>query len=79
MYTGLIYNDVFSKSLNIFGSQWYSVYDVFNLLKQKEVMLDPLDSYRGTPYPIGLDPIWQVLEFGVKCFMCLLFNSYIVL
>ena len=60
MYTGLIYNDFFSKSLNIFGSQWYT-HDTLNYLKQKEVMLDPLDSYRGTPYPIGLDPVWQVI------------------
>jgi len=61
MYTGLIYNDFFSKSVNIFGSQWYA-HDVLNFLKHKNIMLDPLDSYRGTPYPIGLDPVWQVRD-----------------
>jgi len=60
MYTGLIYNDFFSKSLNLFGSQWYVPYETFHILKEKEIMLDPKDAFYDTSYPIGLDPVWQV-------------------
>ncbi|CAH1131208.1 unnamed protein product [Ceutorhynchus assimilis] len=63
MYTGLIYNDVFSKSVNIFGSSW----KVSNLtLKYVESittdhMLDPAtDDYVQYSYPFGLDPVWQL-------------------
>ncbi|XP_041970218.1 V-type proton ATPase 116 kDa subunit a1-like isoform X2 [Aricia agestis] len=59
IYTGLIYNDMFSKSINIFGSSWSNVYDNETLRSRKEFNLDPKDSYSQEPYPIGLDPAWQ--------------------
>lgn len=61
MYTGLIYNDVFSKSLNIFGSSWEIVYDAKTIMAAKdELQLDPKDSFINSTYPFGMDPIWQV-------------------
>ncbi|XP_021947203.1 V-type proton ATPase 116 kDa subunit a1 isoform X2 [Folsomia candida] len=61
-YTGLIYNDVFSKSINIFGSYWYVNRTQAYLQEPdvKEVMLDPKTSFYDYPYPVGLDPVWQV-------------------
>lgn len=59
IYTGLIYNDMFSKSLNIFGSSWRNVYDNKTLQANKMLELDPLDAYTQTPYPFGMDPAWQ--------------------
>uniref|UniRef100_A0A1I8NPI2 V-type proton ATPase subunit a n=1 Tax=Stomoxys calcitrans TaxID=35570 RepID=A0A1I8NPI2_STOCA len=61
MYTGLIYNDIFSKSLNIFGSHWEVHYNKSTVLENKYLQLNPETSdYSGTPYPFGMDPIWQV-------------------
>lgn len=69
VYSGMIYNDIFSKSVNIFGSSWYPVSANYTptVLKSETVMLDPLNAFRqngkmGTPYPFGLDPIWQLAE-----------------
>ncbi|XP_071444730.1 V-type proton ATPase 116 kDa subunit a 1 isoform X1 [Hetaerina americana] len=63
MYTGLIYNDIFSKSLNIFGSYWDSNYDKKTLMNNKYLQLDPNSTaYVGYPYPFGMDPIWQVAD-----------------
>lgn len=56
-YTGFIYNDVFSKSMNIFGPQWY-VNETSNMTEETDLL--PKSNYRGTPYFIGIDPIWQV-------------------
>ncbi|XP_034484917.1 V-type proton ATPase 116 kDa subunit a isoform X10 [Drosophila innubila] len=61
MYTGLIYNDIFSKSLNIFGSHWHLSYNKSTVFNNKYLQLSPATSdYEGTPYPFGMDPIWQV-------------------
>ncbi|KPJ05979.1 V-type proton ATPase 116 kDa subunit a isoform 1 [Papilio machaon] len=59
IYTGLIYNDMFSKSLNIFGSSWKNTYDNETLVRHRMLELDPAIAYTQTPYPFGLDPAWQ--------------------
>ncbi|XP_041673309.1 V-type proton ATPase 116 kDa subunit a isoform X3 [Cheilinus undulatus] len=71
IYTGIIYNDCFSKSLNAFGSGW-SVRPMFNagvggnwtfetLKGNKVLQLDPaVDGVFKGPYPIGIDPIWNI-------------------
>ncbi|MEQ2240725.1 hypothetical protein ILYODFUR_018090, partial [Ilyodon furcidens] len=68
MYTGIIYNDCFSKSLNMFGSGW-SVRPMFKqgnwtidtLEGNRALQLDPaVEGVFGGPYPIGIDPIWSI-------------------
>ncbi|XP_051960048.1 V-type proton ATPase 116 kDa subunit a 2-like isoform X2 [Xyrauchen texanus] len=68
IYTGIIYNDCFSKSLNLFGSGW-SVKAMFdhgnltmNTLRSNGFLaLDPnvTGVFKG-PYPLGIDPIWNL-------------------
>ncbi|CAB3237965.1 unnamed protein product [Arctia plantaginis] len=70
MYTGLIYNDIFSKSLNIFGSSWRNNYNESTLTSNKLLQLNP-DSwdYLQSPYPFGIDPVWQLAEANKIIFM----------
>ena len=56
IYTGLLYNDIFSKSLNVFGSAWIGE-KVF-----VQSQMNPTTQYRQIPYPFGIDPIWQVSQ-----------------
>ncbi|XP_018403724.1 PREDICTED: V-type proton ATPase 116 kDa subunit a-like isoform X4 [Cyphomyrmex costatus] len=63
MYTGLIYNDIFSKSLNIFGSNWLVNYNRSTVQHNKELQLNPNSTdYVDYPYPFGMDPVWQLAE-----------------
>ncbi|XP_059177285.1 V-type proton ATPase 116 kDa subunit a1-like isoform X2 [Physella acuta] len=59
VYTGMIYNDIFSKSFNIFGSKWYP-HGLEDLDHVEDVQLDPITThYNMTSYAIGIDPVWQ--------------------
>ena len=66
IYTGLIYNDVFSKSMNIFGSSWQVTEARSTILNHESLMLNPgrnegnRSDYHGSPYPFGVDPVWQI-------------------
>jgi len=66
IYSGMLYNDIFSKSVNIFGTSWIvgADYTEEYLTSNEQVMLDPRDTYNNTgyPYPFGLDPVWQMAE-----------------
>ena len=53
MYTGLIYNDIFSKSLHLFRSGWEW---------QSDPDKDPVLVPNGHTYPFGLDPAWHGAE-----------------
>uniref|UniRef100_A0A1B6MPW5 V-type proton ATPase subunit a n=1 Tax=Graphocephala atropunctata TaxID=36148 RepID=A0A1B6MPW5_9HEMI len=59
IYTGIIYNDVFSKMFNIFGSSWKLNYTTTQYMENKDMTLDPRFEYTQFPYPVGLDPVWQ--------------------
>uniref|UniRef100_A0A663MN14 V-type proton ATPase subunit a n=1 Tax=Athene cunicularia TaxID=194338 RepID=A0A663MN14_ATHCN len=61
-YTGLIYNDCFSKSLNMFGSSW-SVRPMFSKGNWSTPLLQlnpAIPGVFGGPYPFGIDPIWNI-------------------
>ncbi|KAJ3299275.1 H(+)-transporting V0 sector ATPase subunit a [Borealophlyctis nickersoniae] len=62
IYTGLIYNDIFSKAMNIFGSGWNFV---------KEPHAEKWIGEQTGVYPFGVDPAWMGAEN-----MLIFSNSY---
>uniref|UniRef100_A0A6B2EM69 V-type proton ATPase subunit a n=1 Tax=Phlebotomus kandelakii TaxID=1109342 RepID=A0A6B2EM69_9DIPT len=73
MYTGLIYNDLFSKSINIFGSHWVINYNTSTVMENKVLQLDPAGKdFLQYPYPLGMDPVWQVAPLNKIIFQ----NAY---
>ena len=73
IYTGIIYNDVFSKSVNVFGSSWNaSSLNATLISHNSELTMDPAtEQYHQTPYPLGLDPVWALAENKI-----IFLNSY---
>ncbi|XP_074653428.1 V-type proton ATPase 116 kDa subunit a 1-like isoform X2 [Tubulanus polymorphus] len=66
VYSGMMYNDIFSKSFNIFGSAWSPNYTM-SVLKDpnlRSLTMSPNSKAgfysTGSPYPFGLDPAWQL-------------------
>ena len=57
MYTGLMYNDIFSKSLHIWHSGWSWPETTGN---------GTVEAFsNGHTYPFGLDPAWHGAENGL--------------
>ena len=59
IYTGVLYNDFFSKAMNIFGSTWFVNLNREAAMEQESTTLDPRFDYTGSSYFMGLDPAWQ--------------------
>ncbi|CAD7084738.1 unnamed protein product [Hermetia illucens] len=60
MYTGFMYNDLFSKSLNVFGSKWRINYNASTIMSNANLQLNPTKDALRDIYPMGTDPIWQL-------------------
>eukprot|EP00054_Salpingoeca_dolichothecata_P031605 m.264043 g.264043 ORF g.264043 m.264043 type:complete len:844 (-) comp27441_c0_seq1:71-2602(-) len=64
IYTGLIYNDCFSKSLSIFNTGWKL--GEFKDIPPNTDLVDLKPYGEGNdfshPYPVGLDPVWMLSD-----------------
>lgn len=72
IYTGFIYNDIFSKSFNIFGSSWTATIDNKTFPPGvNDLLLYPDRDYSGDAYFFGMDPVWQLASNKI-----IFLNSY---
>ncbi|KAM3725124.1 V-type proton ATPasesubunit a [Dirofilaria immitis] len=74
VHAGFLYNDLFAKSFNLFGSKWRNPFpnaeieswDRQSILMHKEMLIDlpPSRSYMhdSGPYWFGVDPIWNMAK-----------------
>ncbi|CAJ0581310.1 unnamed protein product, partial [Mesorhabditis spiculigera] len=74
IYTGVLYNDFYSKSINIFGSQWLNPYTMAELNgtevlgansdQDLDFTFSPNEAFKHSegPYPFGLDPVWNLAK-----------------
>ncbi|KAL1232998.1 V-type proton ATPasesubunit a [Trichinella spiralis] len=62
MYTGIVYNEVYAKSVNIFGSSWVIPPEVDDnvLANMEKIQLNPNTSFLGHAYAYGIDPAWNI-------------------
>lgn len=74
IYTGIIYNDVFCKPIKIFASGWFVNYNSSTVLTNTGLQLNPDENFHEYPYPLGVDPVWQVsqkyknfIDFEIIC------------
>lgn len=72
VYAGLIYNDMFSLGLNLFGSRWkFEGQDSGHVEEGAEASMTATFGSNESVYPFGLDPIWHVSSNEL-----LFFNSF---
>lgn len=60
IYTGMIYNDVFSKAINLFGTSWDlpTLENPGSETFEQHIQLDPNVTFVDKdPYPFGMDPV----------------------
>lgn len=63
MYTGFMYNELFSISINVFGSTWKNFYNESTVMDPANsfLQMDPkTDTY--DVYVMGIDPVWYAAD-----------------
>lgn len=69
-YAGFLYNDIFSKATNVFGSSWHMPNTTWDYGSTDTITLDPKFDYDQV-YPYGIDPMWSLAENKLT-----FYNSY---